>query len=77
MQTRLPLLFFRGTLVAQFAYAYHKSHAGTSKFPPLIHQPLLELSFEDMLYGGDADYEDLILVADIGFDYQKPFILPH
>jgi hypothetical protein len=37
----------------------------------------LIISFEDMLYGGDADYEDLILVADIGFDYQKPFILPH
>ena len=36
----------------------------------------LIISFEDMLYGGDADYEDLILVADIGFDYQKPFILP-
>jgi hypothetical protein len=36
----------------------------------------LIISFEDMLYGGDADYEDLILVADIGFDYQRPFILP-
>lgn len=36
----------------------------------------LIISFEDMLYGGDADYEDLILVADIGFDYQKPFALP-
>jgi hypothetical protein len=36
----------------------------------------LIISFEDMLYGGDADYEDLILVADIGFDYQKPFLLP-
>lgn len=36
----------------------------------------LIISFEDMLYGGDADYEDLILVADIGFDYQAPFALP-
>lgn len=36
----------------------------------------LIVSFEDIIGGGDADYEDLILVADVGFDYQKPFILP-
>lgn len=36
----------------------------------------LIVSFEDIIGGGDADYEDLILVADIGFDYQKPFALP-